>query len=64
MSSSYTGRPKGSTYQKKREGIKNFKEFIIAITEAYDNGLTQYKDQNKYVIGWYLKQVIKQKKES
>ena len=45
MSSPKAGRPKGSTNQKKRLDIKNYKECINAITEAYDSELTQCKDQ-------------------
>ena len=44
ISSSTVGRPKGSTMQKKREDINNYKDSVNAITEEYHNKLTVHKE--------------------
>jgi hypothetical protein len=59
---SNAGRPKGSTMQKKREDIKNYKECVNAIAEAYDNELTLHNPEKRLAKG-YLEQLILQKKE-
>jgi hypothetical protein len=59
---SKAGRPKGSTMQKKREDIKNYKECVNAIAEAYDNELTLHNPEKRLAKG-YLEQLILQKKE-
>ena len=46
VSSSKAGRPKGSTRQKKRANINNYKECVNAIADAYQNELSLHKDQN------------------
>ena len=61
--SSKAGRPKGSTRQKKRANINNYKECVNAIAEVYQNELTLHKDQNKRVKKGYLDNIIEQKKE-
>ncbi len=62
MASSKAGRPKGGMHQKKREHFKNYNECMNAITEAYNNELTQCRDQRKTVMQGFLKKVIEQKK--
>jgi hypothetical protein len=59
---STAGQPKGSTNQKKREDIKNYKECINAVSQAYHSELTHCKDQKKKVMGGFLAQVIEKKK--
>ncbi len=53
---------KGSTNQKKREHIKNYKECINSVSQAYHSELTHCKDQKKKVMGGFLVQIIEKKK--
>ena len=59
---STAGRPKGSTNEKKREEIKNYKECINAVSQAYHSELTHCKDQKKKVKGGFLAQIIEKEK--
>ena len=54
------GRPKGSTTQKKREDMKNYKECLNSITDSYHNELTLHKNQNKRLVKGFLEQLILQ----
>ena len=63
FSSSKAGRPKGSTMQKKREDMSNYKECVSVISEAYGKEHTLRKDQNKRLMKGYLEEVIAKKKE-
>ena len=61
--SSKAGRPKGSTMQKKREDINNYKECVNAITEEYHNKLTFHKENQRWLMKGHLEAIIEQKKE-
>ena len=63
ISSSKAGRPKGSTMQKKREDINNYKECVNAITEEYHNKLTFHKENRRRLMKGHLEAIIEQKKE-
>ena len=60
---STAGRPKGCTNQKKREDIKNYKECINAVSQAYHSELTRCKDQKKKVKGGFSAQIIEKEKD-
>ena len=63
ISSSKAGRPKGSTMQKKREDISNYKQCVNAITEDDHKELTSHKEIQWRLMKGRLEAVIKQKKE-
>ena len=63
ISSSKAGRPNGSTMQKKREDINNYKECVNAITEEYHNKLTFHKESRQRLMKGLLEAIIEQKKE-
>jgi hypothetical protein len=63
ISSTKAGRPKGSTMQKKRDDINNYKECVNAIAEEYHNELTFHKEKSKRLMKGYLEAVIEQKKD-
>jgi hypothetical protein len=58
ISSSKAGRPKGSTMQKKREDINNYKECVNAITEEYHNKLTFHKENRQRLLKGQLEAII------
>ena len=61
--SSKAGRPMGSTMQKKREDINNYKECVNAITEEYHNKLAFHKENHWRLMKGHLEAIIEQKKE-
>jgi hypothetical protein len=62
-SSSKAGRPKGSTMQKKKEDVNNYKECVNAITKEYYNKLTFHKENRQRLMKGLLEAIIEQKKE-
>ena len=60
---SKAGRPKGSTMQKKKEDVNNYKECVNAITKEYNNKLTFHKENRQRLMKGHLEAIIEQKKE-
>jgi hypothetical protein len=61
--SSKAGRPKGSTMQKKKEDVNNYKDCVNAITKEYYNKLTFHKENRQRLMKGLLEAIIEQKKE-